>query len=236
MADHTTRRRILAAQYAQSPMDPPPKPTTKPHHRRRHHHHHHPVQDRTDAPPSSVQNMSDRFSKLYISHKKLADNPPSGAKLPPHPQPDPQFHQKPLPPPPFLDATKSNSRHERNTTDNQAVVRVVDEIKKPLSSEKPSVESDKVEERFEQGLEVVRRGFVNAGGIRKSFSRPGVELHDFFSCSGVRVVAVDMNPYMQIHAVDCARKARDSLEKFTSKTLALTLKKVRFVWFCVIDI
>lgn len=119
------------------------------------------------------------------------------------------------------------------------MVRVVDEIKKPLPSEKPSLESEKVEERFEQGVEVVRRASVNVGGIRKSFGRPGVELHDFFSCSGVRVVAVDMNPYMQIHAVDCARKARDSLEKFTSKTLASTIKKefdgvYGAAWHCIV--
>ena len=63
-------------------------------------------------------------------------------------------------------------------------------------------------------------------GRRKSFCCSQAELADFFCCTGVKVVAVDMPPFMQIHAVDCARKARDSLEKFTSKTLAFTLKKV----------
>ncbi|KAK4427214.1 Dynein light chain, cytoplasmic [Sesamum alatum] len=238
MAEHTTHRCILAAQDAQSPMDPPPKPLP-----RHHHHHHrrrrrHAVPDPTNAPPSTIQNISDRFSKLYISHKKLADNPPpSGAKLPPHPQPDPRFHPKPLPSPPFLGThtTESNSRHHRNTSDNQALVEVVDEINKPLGKR---AESEKVE-RFEQGFGVVGRPFVNVGGIRKSFRSPGVELHEFFSCSGVRVVAVDMNPYMQIHAVDCARKARDSLEKFTSKTLASTVKKefdgvYGGAWHCIV--
>lgn len=64
------------------------------------------------------------------------------------------------------------------------------------------------------------------GGRRRSFCTSQLELADFFSCSGVKVVAVDMPPFMQIHAVNCARKAHDSLEKFTSKTLAFTLKKV----------
>lgn len=70
---------------------------------------------------------------------------------------------------------------------------------------------------------------VNYGGRRRSFCSSQVELADFFSCTGVKVVAVDMPPFMQIHAVDCARKAHDSLEKFTSKTLALTLKKVLII-------
>ncbi|KAI9087509.1 hypothetical protein K1719_030379 [Acacia pycnantha] len=43
----------------------------------------------------------------------------------------------------------------------------------------------------------------------------------------------------QIHAVDCARKTFDSMEKFTSKTLALALKK-EFdgaygpAWHCIV--
>ncbi|KAE8670782.1 Dynein light chain LC6, flagellar outer arm [Hibiscus syriacus] len=50
---------------------------------------------------------------------------------------------------------------------------------------------------------------------------------------------LDMPPFMQIHAVDCARKTHDSLEKFTSKALALTLKK-EFdgvygpAWHCIV--
>lgn len=81
----------------------------------------------------------------------------------------------------------------------------------------------------------------NGGRIRrrKSFCCSQIELADFFSCNGVKVVAVDMPPFMQIHAVDCARKAYDSLEKFTSKNLALTLKK-EFdevygpAWHCIV--
>lgn len=76
-------------------------------------------------------------------------------------------------------------------------------------------------------------------GRRKSFCCSQAELADFFCCTGVKVVAVDMPPFMQIHAVDCARKARDSLEKFTSKSLAFTLKK-EFdgvygpAWHCIV--
>lgn len=65
------------------------------------------------------------------------------------------------------------------------------------------------------------------GGRRRSFCSSQVELADFLSSNGVKIVAVDMPPFMQIHAVNCARKSHDSLEKFTSKTLAFTLKKVK---------
>lgn len=65
-----------------------------------------------------------------------------------------------------------------------------------------------------------------SGGRRRSFCGSQVDLGDVFAVNGVKVVSADMPPFMQIHAVDCARKAFDSMEKFTSKTLASTLKKV----------
>ncbi|XP_048445425.1 uncharacterized protein LOC103958787 [Pyrus x bretschneideri] len=77
------------------------------------------------------------------------------------------------------------------------------------------------------------------GGRRKSLSGSQVQLADVLASNGVRVVSADMPPFMQIHAVECARKTHDSLEKFTSKTLALTLKK-EFdgvygpAWHCIV--
>ncbi|KAI4343810.1 hypothetical protein L6164_011117 [Bauhinia variegata] len=65
---------------------------------------------------------------------------------------------------------------------------------------------------------------ITSGG-RRSFCGSRVELGDIFAINGVKVVSADMPPFMQIHAVDCARKTFDSMEMFTSKTLALTLKK-----------
>ncbi|OMO86259.1 Dynein light chain, type 1/2 [Corchorus olitorius] len=76
-------------------------------------------------------------------------------------------------------------------------------------------------------------------GRRRSFGGSQVELGDILANCGVKIVSVDMPPFMQIHAVDCARKTHDSLEKFTSKTLALTLKK-EFdgvygpAWHCIV--
>lgn len=77
------------------------------------------------------------------------------------------------------------------------------------------------------------------GGRRRSFSDSQVDLADILASNGVKVVSADMPPFMQIHVVDCARKAYDSMEKFTSKTLALTLKK-EFdgvygpAWHCIV--
>lgn len=78
-----------------------------------------------------------------------------------------------------------------------------------------------------------------SGRRRRSFGGVEVELSDVFASSGVRVVAVDMPPFMQIHAVECARKASDSLEKFSCRALASTLKK-EFdgvygpAWHCIV--
>ncbi|GMI99973.1 hypothetical protein HRI_003666500 [Hibiscus trionum] len=74
---------------------------------------------------------------------------------------------------------------------------------------------------------------------RRSLSGSQVELGGILANCGVKIVSVDMPPFMQIHAVDCARKTHDSLEKFTSKALALTLKK-EFdgvygpAWHCIV--
>ncbi|KAI4329584.1 hypothetical protein MLD38_027955 [Melastoma candidum] len=80
---------------------------------------------------------------------------------------------------------------------------------------------------------------IVSGGRRRSFGGVQVELSDVFATNGARVVSVDMPPFMQIHAVDCARKTSDSMEKFSCKTLALALKK-EFdgvygpAWHCIV--
>ncbi|KAK3225925.1 hypothetical protein Dsin_005787 [Dipteronia sinensis] len=76
-------------------------------------------------------------------------------------------------------------------------------------------------------------------GRRRSLGGAAVELSDVLASCGVKIVSVDMPPFMQIHAVDFARKTFDSLEKFTAKTLALTLKR-EFdgvygpAWHCIV--
>ncbi|WVZ11656.1 hypothetical protein V8G54_016186 [Vigna mungo] len=77
------------------------------------------------------------------------------------------------------------------------------------------------------------------GGRRRSFCGSQADLRDVFALNGAKMVSVDMPPFMQIHAVNCARNALDSMEKFTSKTLALSLKK-EFdgvygpAWHCIV--
>ncbi|PNX86411.1 dynein light chain [Trifolium pratense] len=93
------------------------------------------------------------------------------------------------------------------------------------------VEDVKVEKtrKVEEGDVVKERVSVSlgqSGGRRRSLCGSMIELGDFFAINGAKMVSADMPPFMQIHAVDCARKAFDSMEKFTSKTLALSLKKV----------
>jgi len=106
-----------------------------------------------------------------------------------------------------------------------------------LKNEKKVVEvekSRKVTVMEKEGGDVVKERVSvsmsqgGGGGRRKSLCGSMIDLGDFFAINGAKVVSADMPPFMQIHAVDCARKAFDSMEKFTSKTLALSLKKVLF--------
>lgn len=78
----------------------------------------------------------------------------------------------------------------------------------------------------EEGQKKKKKCFGVVERRRSLCGTPHVELADVFASNGVKVVSADMPPFMQIHAVECARKTHDSLEKFTSKTLASTLKKV----------
>ncbi|CAI9754628.1 unnamed protein product [Fraxinus pennsylvanica] len=238
------------------------------------HHPSNPLPDPTTTPPSSIQSISNQFSKLYANHKKLASLKTFGRHSKPHshshPQVDSNSQAKSLDISSVLDIscatlTKSNSQHQRN---NLAVAQKKKkelgtrtkikeknntyEIKK--SSSKKSYEEYDVKKaanlmsrsaegeqikKLQQGSEIPRQFITMDGRRRRSFCSSQAELADFFSCSGVKVVSVDMPPFMQIHAVDSARKTHDSLEKFTSKTLALTLKK-EFdgvygpAWHCIV--
>ncbi|GER38526.1 dynein light chain [Striga asiatica] len=230
----------------------------------------HPLPDPALAPPTTVQDISARFSKLRANHKKHA---PHSSEPGPHPQPDPSFPTRRKDPTfsPASDTscttalTKSISQKERTSSFRSAMAAKID-VNEKLGSRKPCSDKglkkdltfvpselvlsslEKLEEvkRVEEGVnEGWRRSSVSCippvvnGGRRRSFCSSQAELASFLSGSGVRVVAANMPPLMQIHAVDCARKARDSLEKFTAKTLAFTLKK-EFdgvygpAWHCIV--
>ncbi|CAI9757460.1 unnamed protein product [Fraxinus pennsylvanica] len=233
----------------------PSTTTTKPH----------PFPDPTTT--TIQKNMSHHFSKPCANHKKLASLIPSSghSKKSQH---DTNFQAKCISVPSVLDTscttlTKSKSQNERNNVFEEFNTRTkvkekfknISEIKKPSKKDVPKksccesqlkptslLESEKIMKRFQQGFEMRRSSIYSLpmnGGTRRSFCSSPVELADFLSCNGVKVVAVDMPPFMQIHAVDCARKTHDSLEKFTSKALALALKK-EFdgvygpAWHCIV--
>ncbi|MCD7448199.1 hypothetical protein HAX54_039554 [Datura stramonium] len=117
------------------------------------------------------------------------------------------------------------------------------DVKGALVNLSKSQEIERCKGFEEEGDEIVKKQSLSLPlkncGRRKSFCSSKIELSDFFSCTGVKVVSVDMPPFMQIHAVNCARKTHDSLEKFTSKALAFTLKK-EFdgvygpAWHCIV--
>ncbi|KAK6795226.1 hypothetical protein RDI58_008679 [Solanum bulbocastanum] len=211
------------------------------------------------APPDpnpTIQNISSHFSKLYANHKILK----SGHRHPPPVDTHLQAKTLAAASTAFDSScsalTKSKSQHGRRyaqkDVDKAIVLQEKGEIKKIPNKEKELkkevdvkralalLSKDQDSEQL-KGLQQ-RPSFsltMNGGGRRKSFCCSQTELADFFSCSGVKVVSVDMKPFMQIHAVDFARKAHDSLEKFSSKSLGFSLKK-EFdgvygpAWHCIV--
>ncbi|KAF4376102.1 hypothetical protein CsatB_017835 [Cannabis sativa] len=103
-------------------------------------------------------------------------------------------------------------------------------------------EEQRLQQRHSVSLPFAGNGIgtgTGSGGRRRSLCETHVELAAVFASNGVKVVSADMPPFMQIHAVEFARKAHDSLEKFTSRTLASALKK-EFdgvygpAWHCIV--
>ncbi|KAK9149680.1 hypothetical protein Scep_008437 [Stephania cephalantha] len=74
---------------------------------------------------------------------------------------------------------------------------------------------------------------------RKSVSHVETNLGSVASFLHVKVLAVDMPGYVQVHAFKCARRTFDSLEKFSSKHMAYNIKK-EFdrvygpAWHCIV--
>ncbi|XP_027916393.1 uncharacterized protein LOC114175789 isoform X2 [Vigna unguiculata] len=97
---------------------------------------------------------------------------------------------------------------------------VVEEVK--VEKKKPGLGLEK-----HDGVERMSVSLAPGGGRRRSFCGTQADLRDVFAINGAKMVSVDMPPFMQIHAVNCARNALDSMEKFTSKTLAFSLKKCK---------
>ncbi|CAH1443037.1 unnamed protein product [Lactuca virosa] len=266
MSHNTTNRRNFPAPSPETPMDPThhPKPTTT----------------TTTHPPdpsvTTVQNISNHFSRLYLNHKsrssiRTSTQPPSvdthlqaistvsdgstTASLTkshsqktriPQKRGKPHYYyyyhsDKPVKEQPIIDEEQEDNIKRAIVVSNKIPTKKAEDyvILKSPNQEKSGDEVKKLQ----QGYDITKQSLSSIGmgkGRRRSFgSSSQAELADFFACNGVKVVSADMPPYMQIHVVDVTRKTYDSLEKFTAKTLALTLKK-EFdgvygpAWHCIV--
>ncbi|XP_071712143.1 uncharacterized protein [Rutidosis leptorrhynchoides] len=203
-------------------------------------HHQHP------HPSATIQEISTHFSRLYLNHKACTFSPST------HP-----------PESTAVKLTKSQSQRPSGTENrgypfniNEQPQEQEESIKKAIvtSSKKPIKNIDgyvnlmseneelrKLQHGFELKMQSLALDGLNKGRRRSFGSNSKVEMAYFLGFNGVKVVSSDMPPFMQIHAVNVTRKTYDSLEKFTAKTLALTLKKVKIDlgavcflrWFCL---
>ncbi|PIA65582.1 hypothetical protein AQUCO_00100821v1 [Aquilegia coerulea] len=105
-------------------------------------------------------------------------------------------------------------------------------LRKPKVHEKhQEIEKTVIVKEKEQVKELV--------DARKSVSHVETNLTSVISFLHVKVLAVDMPGYMQVHAFRSARRAYDSLEKFSSKHMAFNIKK-EFdqiygpAWHCIV--
>ncbi|CAN4100456.1 unnamed protein product [Withania somnifera] len=228
MAHNTTHRRILATQdhkpKASTSMDPTLKKQPKP---------------TPFTSKCTVDNISNHFSHLYANHK-ISNSSLKSPSLDTHLKPK-SCTSSSLRDSSLSSLTKSKSQHGIKKVCKEFNKEV--DVKSAFINLSKSHEVERYKRSEEKGDEIVKKQFLSLPlknlGRRKSFCSSKIELSDFFSCSGVKVVYVDMPPFMQIHAVNCARQTHDSLEKFTSKALAFTIKK-EFdevygpAWHCIV--
>lgn len=64
---------------------------------------------------------------------------------------------------------------------------------------------------------------------RKSVSHVETNLGSVVAFLQVKVLVSDMPNYMQVHAFRCARRAYDSLDKFSARHMAYNIKKVYII-------
>ncbi|XP_004299633.1 PREDICTED: uncharacterized protein LOC101314467 [Fragaria vesca subsp. vesca] len=178
--------------------------------------------------PSTPLDPTKPCSRLNPSHKTHTTQRPSS--------------QNPLPTVMHTTSVEKQSKEKLPKKPNREVKAEEVVVKMELMGLKEEKQEDEYESRRLSTSSSSSKS-LGGRGRRSSFSGPPQaemnRLADVFASNGVKVVSVDMPPFMQIHAVECARKTCDSLEKFTSKTLALTLKK-EFdgvygpAWHCIV--
>ncbi|KAL6615378.1 hypothetical protein ACP70R_037648 [Stipagrostis hirtigluma subsp. patula] len=84
-----------------------------------------------------------------------------------------------------------------------------------------------------------QREVIDFAPGRKSMPEMEINIKEIVAVLGVRVMAADMPPFMQLHAFRCAKRSHDSLDKFSSRQLAHDVKK-EFdkvygpTWHCIV--
>ena len=76
-----------------------------------------------------------------------------------------------------------------------------------------------------------QREIIDIAPGRKSMPEVEINMKEVVSVLGVKVMAADMSPFMQLHAFRCAKRSHDSLDKFSSRQLAHDVKKVSLFFF-----
>ncbi|KAK0587636.1 hypothetical protein LWI29_026167 [Acer saccharum] len=260
-------RRTIAAPdpNPSSTMDPTLKNQTfKPHNTSKTSHHHHPTAETNpdSSKPSKTKPFyymtNNRLSRLSLYNNSRTNSSQKHITNPHSTTVDIRSQAKAMTL--SADAADSSSKFslqpqkravQSKTTTKEASKEMVKKSSKggSLKSKKegPGEEIDSKKLLFVKDKDVkdllhekdnVKRVSVSLGR-RRSLSGAKVELSDVLASCGVKIVSVDMPPFMQIHAIDFARKTFDSLEKFTAKTLALTLKR-EFdgvygpAWHCIV--
>ncbi|KAI3685159.1 hypothetical protein L6452_34395 [Arctium lappa] len=243
MSHNTTHRRNF-------PVPNPEETPIDPHHR----------------PDPSITTISNHFSTLYFNHKArssltqpISDTSTTASLTKSQSQRTrntgkPHYYytnkpvqEHPLTPPNDDQQPEDNIKRaivvsNKISTKKEQVKGYANLMSKDEEKKSVDVDVDEVK-RLQVFYDVKKQQSLSGmvrGRRRRSFGGSSqAELSDFFACNGVKVVSADMPPYMQIHVVDVTRKTYDSLEKFTAKTLALTLKK-EFdgvygpAWHCIV--
>ncbi|CAL4975900.1 unnamed protein product [Urochloa decumbens] len=89
-----------------------------------------------------------------------------------------------------------------------------------------------------RSIDMQRKSIDIAPG-RRSMPEMEINMKEVVAVLGVKVMAADMPPFMQLHAFRCAKRSHDSLDKFSSRQLAHDVKK-EFdkvygpTWHCIV--
>jgi len=84
-----------------------------------------------------------------------------------------------------------------------------------------------------------QRKSIDIAPGRRSMPEMEINMKEVVAVLGVKVMAADMPPFMQLHAFRCAKRSHDSLDKFSSRQLAHDVKK-EFdkvygpTWHCIV--